>query len=250
MKTKNLKLNEKYVKSFFQQSESYPYEQIPEEKISPLQEFYIKQREDVIKESKPQDRVILDIGTGQGRFALHFAKAGAKRVIGIDISPIMLEIARQKALENNLSDRTFFEHGDAESLVNFPDNYFDIVCSIGTLVHLPSPIKAMHEIFRVCKVDGLVIIGATNNDFRWKLKYYGAKEIIWNILRIIYYRYLPFIARRLLYRYFTLPLSPLAREYTEKELLNLFPIDKFKIEKVLSYGRPTVFFTVFARKIS
>ena len=65
---------------------------------------------------------VLDIATGTGYVAIAAAQiVGSEgRVIGIDISPGMLAVARNKALELNLNN-TEFLLGDAENL-DLPDN--------------------------------------------------------------------------------------------------------------------------------
>ena len=68
---------------------------------------------------------VLDIATGTGHVAIAAAQiVGSEgRVIGIDISPGMLAVARNKALELNLNN-TEFLLGDAENL-DLPDNSCD-----------------------------------------------------------------------------------------------------------------------------
>ncbi|GAI51162.1 unnamed protein product, partial [marine sediment metagenome] len=116
--------------------------------------------EDVLKETSPRGKVVLDAGTGKGRFAIAFAKGGAERVHAVDISPMMLELAREEADREGVSDRIVFEVGDVESL-EYPDNYFDIACCMQTVMHLPYPLNAISELKRVCKEGGLVVVDAS-----------------------------------------------------------------------------------------
>jgi len=51
-------------------------------------------------------RVVLDVGTGSGRLALALAPI-SRRVIGIDVDPMALEVARRRALENGLTNVEF-----------------------------------------------------------------------------------------------------------------------------------------------
>lgn len=73
---------------------------------------------------------VLDIGTGTGHLALAASQVvgDSGQVVAVDISPRMLEQARNKARAlgvNNLE----FQHSDAESL-DYPINYFDrILCA-------------------------------------------------------------------------------------------------------------------------
>jgi len=83
--------------------------------------------DDVVKDTDPRGKTVLDAGTGKGRFAIAFVKGGADRVVAVDISPAMLELAREAANRWGTSDRISFEIGDVEDL-KYPDNSFDIVC--------------------------------------------------------------------------------------------------------------------------
>ncbi|HMX61971.1 MAG TPA: methyltransferase domain-containing protein [Candidatus Sumerlaeota bacterium] len=56
-----------------------------------------------------KDKVVLDVGCGNGHFAKCCAELGAKHVIGTDISPTAVEIARKLAKANGVGDRTTFE---------------------------------------------------------------------------------------------------------------------------------------------
>ena len=71
---------------------------------------------------------VLDIATGTGHVAIAVAQiVGSEgRVIGIDISAGMLDIARKKSLELNLNN-TEFLLADAENL-DFPGNSCDRIC--------------------------------------------------------------------------------------------------------------------------
>ena len=49
-----------------------------------------------------KNKVVLDVGTGTGIQAINAVKKGAKIVVGVDINPYAIEIARENALLNNL----------------------------------------------------------------------------------------------------------------------------------------------------
>src|SRR5688500_10057442 len=66
---------------------------------------------------------ILEYGCGQGSYAFALAEAGAE-VVGIDISPVAIDLAKQQAEDQGMADRTDFMVMDAESL-DFPDDSFD-----------------------------------------------------------------------------------------------------------------------------
>ena len=49
--------------------------------------------------SRPHE-LVLDVACGTGDFAIALAKAGVKEVVGIDISEKMLEIGKEKIIQN------------------------------------------------------------------------------------------------------------------------------------------------------
>lgn len=127
---------------------------------------------DVVRDTNPVGKVVLDAGTGRGRFAIAFAKAGAERVVAVDISPLLVKFAREEVEKAGVSDRIAVEVGDVEDL-KYDDDSFDIACSIGTTIHIPNPSKGIAELKRVCKPSGLVVTNAvlaekTKEGSHWK----------------------------------------------------------------------------------
>jgi demethylmenaquinone methyltransferase/2-methoxy-6-polyprenyl-1,4-benzoquinol methylase len=97
--------------------------------------------------------LILDIGCGTGTNLNLYQMAGCK-VWGIDSSPAMIDIAREK-----LGKRAELRIGDA-SQMPYPDDQFDLVAVMLSLHEMPSQIRSdvMSEIFRVMKDDGRVLL--------------------------------------------------------------------------------------------
>lgn len=98
---------------------------------------------------------LLDIGCGTGWLIANLAKEHNAQFDGIDISENMLEQAKSK----NISNATF-ELGQSDSLP-YADETFDIVTCVQSFHHYPDPEKAMREVFRVLKKDGLYILSDT-----------------------------------------------------------------------------------------
>lgn len=109
---------------------------------------------------------VLELATGPGMIARHIAPL-AKSVIATDFAPKMIETARKAKNPENLC----FEVADATSL-RFEDKSFDVVVIANALHIIPNPEKALTEIRRVLKDDGLLI--APNFIFRE-----GGKRNLW-----------------------------------------------------------------------
>lgn len=104
---------------------------------------------------KCNDKVVLDYGCGNGIHSIFLAKMGAKKVIGIDLSEPQLLIAKKRAKQEGVEDKTEFLLMDCEKM-EFPANFFDIVFDGGTFSSLDLR-KVLSELKRVLKPDGFVI---------------------------------------------------------------------------------------------
>ncbi|MBL7142502.1 MAG: methyltransferase domain-containing protein [Candidatus Pacebacteria bacterium] len=102
-----------------------------------------------------QDKIILDYGCGNGVHSVFPVKMGAEKVIGIDLSESSLKIARERAKQGGMADKTEFLAMDCEKM-DFPDNYFDVIFDGGTFSSLDLN-KAYPELFRVLKPEGILI---------------------------------------------------------------------------------------------
>jgi ubiquinone/menaquinone biosynthesis C-methylase UbiE len=97
---------------------------------------------------------ILDLGCGTGDMLRRFVAAGAARLVGVDASDGMLEVASR--LCDGYGNIELLA-GSAESLP-FPAEEFDIVTSCIAFHHFPDPSGALCEAGRVLKPGGLLFI--------------------------------------------------------------------------------------------
>lgn len=102
----------------------------------------------------PKDsRQVLDIACGTGKSTEPLVREGVK-VSGVDIDPLMIEEAKKQAALKSLDIR--YAVAEAEKLP-FEDSYFDAI-TVGTAFHWFVNERAMDEIKRVLKDDGLLFV--------------------------------------------------------------------------------------------
>ena len=109
------------------------------------------------------DRDVLEIGCGTGMILKEIAPI-AKRAVGLDISPGMLEKARARGLE--------VVEGTATELP-FEDGSFDSVYSFKVLSHVEDIHRAMREVARVLRPGG-----------RGALEFYNTRSLRYVIKRL------------------------------------------------------------------
>ena len=99
-------------------------------------------------------KTVLDYGCGLGDNSVLVAKHGAK-VIGVDISPELIELAEKRLVQHNLSDSADFRVGSAHELP-LENESVDVVFGMAILHHLDLKL-ASEEVFRVLKKGGRAI---------------------------------------------------------------------------------------------
>jgi demethylmenaquinone methyltransferase/2-methoxy-6-polyprenyl-1,4-benzoquinol methylase len=115
-------------------------------------------RNRAIRLLKPlQPRLILDVATGTGDFAIQALDLSPEKIIGVDISTGMLEVGRKKLRERNLEDRVELQLGDSENLP-FGENKFDAVTVAFGVRNFENLEKGLREIFRVLRPGGQVVV--------------------------------------------------------------------------------------------
>lgn len=99
---------------------------------------------------------MLDAATGTGQPALTIAKIVGQngKVIGVDLSPEMIEVAKEEAASPGLINTIHFQVVKDESLSMFSDNTFDSVVCRNGLMFMPDTVKALKAFLRVLKPGG------------------------------------------------------------------------------------------------
>jgi ArsR family transcriptional regulator len=99
--------------------------------------------------------VIADLGAGEGAFALLLAQR-AKKVIAVDTSAKMIEVAREQALRHGVKNIDY-RLGDMEE-VPIRDAQVDLVFFSQSLHHALHPERALQEACRILKPAGRIVI--------------------------------------------------------------------------------------------
>jgi ubiquinone/menaquinone biosynthesis C-methylase UbiE len=107
------------------------------------------------------DQRVLEAGCGTGLFLASLAeRVGATgQVVGVDLSPEFVDLARQRAAA--LGERVTVERADIRRLP-FPDASFDAAHCERVLMHLADPVAALTELRRVLKPGGVMVAAETD----------------------------------------------------------------------------------------
>ena len=98
---------------------------------------------------------VLEVGVGTGLALGDYSRH--LQITGIDLSPEMLEKAREKVEAEQLTNVKGLHEMDAGDL-QFPDASFDTVVAMFVMTVVPEPEKVMRELCRVTKPGGEVLL--------------------------------------------------------------------------------------------
>ena len=135
---------------------------------------------------KVKHNSVLDLATGTGDQVIELAKLDAKKIIGLDISPGMLEMGRLKVKKKQLDAKIEMLLGDSEAL-HFDDHTFDAVTIAFGVRNFENLDLGLQEIMRVLKPNGTLIILETavpKNRFIRKFYSFYTQIIMPNIGKI------------------------------------------------------------------
>lgn len=98
---------------------------------------------------------VLEVGCGWGELAEWVARETGADVVAVDLSPRMVELARERGVDARI--------GDVQELP-FDDDAFDVAIAAWMLYHVPDLDRALAELARVLRPGGR-LVAATNSRF-------------------------------------------------------------------------------------
>jgi ubiquinone/menaquinone biosynthesis C-methylase UbiE len=108
-------------------------------------------------------RTFLDVGCGNALYSLELARRGAAKVVGLDISEVMVGLCRKSSEDQNLSDRCTFVQTD---LLDFkPETSFDVSFGIGLFDYISDPLPVLKKM-REVSTDK--VIGSFPRFWTWR----------------------------------------------------------------------------------
>lgn len=141
----NFNLSEKS-KNYYEENDIYEIFSIAEDYPNKIYNFLLP---------KVQNKIVLDLGCGTGKFMQKFYKETTK-YYGLDLSNEQLNIAKEKVKDSNVE----FICCSAEN-IPLPDNSVDVIIStwvLGTILEIDRRNKVLEEMKRVLKKDGNIYL--------------------------------------------------------------------------------------------
>lgn len=115
-------------------------------------------------------KLILDVATGTGDFAFESLKIlNPDKIIGVDISQGMLNVAKEKIEKRKLQDKIEVQLGDSERLL-FDDHTFDAVTVAFGVRNFENLQKGLDDIYRVLKPGGKAVVLEFSNPKQFPIK--------------------------------------------------------------------------------
>lgn len=121
----------------------------------------------MLEATKP--KLILDVATGTGDFALQAMSLSPEKIVGVDISEGMLEVGRKKIERYGLSNKIELRLADSENLP-FPDNNFDAVTVGFGVRNFENLTRGLQEINRVMRPGGVLVVLEFSRPARFPFK--------------------------------------------------------------------------------
>jgi ubiquinone/menaquinone biosynthesis C-methylase UbiE len=161
--------------SIYSENQALEYDQIIDQ---PVYKYYVNKKIRLIKNWINKESVILDVGCGTGVYTNSLAR-NCRNIVGLDISPKMVERGLSKAKSRGLNNIDFV----VADVAHFPfqDKIFDLVFSVNLFHHITDKnitTRGFHEQLRCGKHCGIILVFELNpNSLGW------SKDLIPKIIR-------------------------------------------------------------------
>lgn len=108
------------------------------------------------------EKRIIELGCGGGYYLMHYAPK-CKEYLGVDLSPINVEIVKAQIAGSNYVNADV-RLGDATELTEIADGSYDVVLCLGPLYHLnrQDRQKCIEECKRICRSGGIIVFAFIN----------------------------------------------------------------------------------------
>jgi ubiquinone/menaquinone biosynthesis C-methylase UbiE len=110
-----------------------------------------------VAENVAEGSSVLEVASGSGYLAIELAKRGTYKVVGLDISRTLMEIAQKNATEAGVGAAVEFRQGDAAHMP-FDDEMFDFIICTAAFKNFADPVGALREMYRVLRAHGKAVI--------------------------------------------------------------------------------------------
>lgn len=105
---------------------------------------------------------VCDLCCGEGYAGRYLAAQGARQVVGIDLSSVLIDEAKPRATSPDLSYRV----DDAQELRSVPDDDFDVVVSQMALMDVEDHLRLFAAVRRVLVADGAFVFSMLHPCFK------------------------------------------------------------------------------------
>lgn len=106
-----------------------------------------------------EDKNVLDLGCGNGRYAEFFCGKQAKKVVGTDLNDSMIELANKRKEEKKLEQMEVIK-ADMNDM-EIDEGEFDFIFSHFSLVHAKDIEKVLSDLGRMLAVGGEILIATS-----------------------------------------------------------------------------------------
>ncbi len=104
---------------------------------------------------------LLDVGCGTGNLLLSFSMRQTGRIVGIDSSTSMINIARKKCRGQNVG----LYKADINQTLPFPQKFFSTITCVNVLYTAKHTLKTLSELYRILKPSGVLVIATPKTGY-------------------------------------------------------------------------------------